>query len=471
VAIKQQDHPTWKGKSAPTNWQGPGNALNKTKDSSNAAFFTIKQSLLSNFYSCLSPPPRQVKEHKPNNPPVLPSSKKQQVNFSNTCNISSIIPAITRYKMAARWRMKIQQWCDNRKYIIGINNAELQQGICNGTIATTIANSGATSGVGIMANPCHCLGQPSNKQFILPSGDVIPATEMAKYPFNIRAPANELHITPGVSQHSLLITGKFAAANYITVFDKKMVNNLRCQQHYLHHQQRSHSTWFLWPSPQSLPNSAGWHGAEQQHQHHHCQLPSNQVPTRSTTTQQGSLQCLQIEDTTWAGAIPSCIQGFPTKPTWLAAIKNKQFASWPGLTLNATWRHFPDSEETHKGHGRKTPSGLRSTKTKQGPLLDNSNYAFGANQDAQLPLQPVKKEKTIFYRTLDLKDEATQKKLSDQPGRFPKKSSKGNQYIMVLTESNSDIILIEAMKNHSSGKMIRAYQKLNNCLIIVVGWY
>jgi hypothetical protein len=47
---------------------------------------------------------------------------------------------------------------------------------------------------------------------------------MAKYPFDVRVPANELHITPGVSQHSLLSTGKFAVANYITVFDKEMVN-------------------------------------------------------------------------------------------------------------------------------------------------------------------------------------------------------------------------------------------------------
>ncbi len=47
---------------------------------------------------------------------------------------------------------------------------------------------------------------------------------MAEYPFNVRALANELYITPGVSQHSLLSTGKFADANYITVFDKEMVN-------------------------------------------------------------------------------------------------------------------------------------------------------------------------------------------------------------------------------------------------------
>ena len=65
--------------------------------------------------------------------------------------------------------------------------------------------------------------------------------------------------------------------------------------------------------------------------------------------------------------------GFPTKPTWLATIKNKQYASWPGLTAKGVQCHFPDSEETHKGHGRKTPSGLRSTKPKVAIAMDNDN--------------------------------------------------------------------------------------------------
>jgi hypothetical protein len=65
---------------------------------------------------------------------------------------------------------------------------------------------------------------PSDKQFILPSGKIIEATELAEYPFNIRLPARKLHITPGISQHSLLSTGKFAEANYITIFDNKIVN-------------------------------------------------------------------------------------------------------------------------------------------------------------------------------------------------------------------------------------------------------
>jgi hypothetical protein len=429
--------------------------LSKKKVSSDAAFLTIKQSL-----SCLSPLPCQVKEHKPDNPAVVPSSNKPQVTSSDTSDISPTILAITLNRIAARWRTKIKQLCTKQQYIIGVDNKELQQGILDGTIATTVADSGATSGVGTTANPCPRLGRPSNKRFILPSGNVIPATKMAEYPLNVRAPANKLHITPGVSQHSLLSTGKFANANYITVFDKEMVNVYN-----------ANNTIF------TVSRGAILHGF--------CDPVLNlyQIPlvdmVRNNNTNTIIVDCPPTEylsnqpppskavyNVYELETQPELVQyhhasaGFPTKPTWLAAIKNKHFTSWPGLTLDAARKHFPNSKETHKGHGKKTPSSLRSTKTKQGPLFDNCDDAFGDEQEAQLPLRPVKKEKTISYRILDWADEATKKNWSDQPGRFPKKSSKGNQYIMVLTESDSDVILVETMKNCSSGEMIWAYQKL-----------
>ena len=61
--------------------------------------------------------------------------------------------------------------------------------------------------------------------------------------------------------------------------------------------------------------------------------------------------------------------GFPTKPTWLAAIKNNHYASWTGLTYEGVSKYFPESEEMHKGHGRKLKSGQRST-TKKKPKED-----------------------------------------------------------------------------------------------------
>jgi hypothetical protein len=74
--------------------------------------------------------------------------------------------------------------------------------------------------------------------------------------------------------------------------------------------------------------------------------------------------------------------------------------------------------------------------------------------------RPIKKEKTIFIHVVDMEDEATQKMWIDQTGQFLKKSSKGNQYIMVLTKSDSDTILVKPMKNRTSGEMIHAYQTL-----------
>ncbi len=53
---------------------------------------------------------------------------------------------------------------------------------------------------------------------------------------------------------------------------------------------------------------------------------------------------------------------------------------------------------------------------------------------------------------------------TNQTGKFPKKSSKGNHYIMVLIEIDSSAILVEEMKNRSAGEMIRAYLILVNHL-------
>jgi hypothetical protein len=150
--------------------------------------------------------------------------------------------------------------------------------------------------------------------------------------------------------------------------------------------------------------------------------------------------------------------GFPTKPTWLKAIKNKQFASLPGYTADAVIKHFPESEETHKGHGREICSGLRPTKT-----LPTSNDNDDNTQPIHAPCTTTK-QKAIFFKIYDLKDKAQLKMYTNQTGKFPKKTSHSHQYIMVLIKMDSNPILVAAMKNRLAGEMIRAYQELVNRL-------
>ena len=148
--------------------------------------------------------------------------------------------------------------------------------------------------------------------------------------------------------------------------------------------------------------------------------------------------------------------GHPTKDYWIKAIKNKQYASWPGLTTDAVRKYFPESEETHKGHGRKTRSGLRSTKKATQQVLEEDDFTGP---------RPTLKSGEVHVRITKVLEEATGKLSTDQTGRFPKKSQRGYEYIMTLYEYDSNAILVEPMKNRTSGEMLRAYIKLIGRLV------
>jgi hypothetical protein len=332
-------------------------------------------------------------------------------------------------------------------YVLDRDDNILRKGVLDGSIPSTAADSGATSGIGTSKDPSKRTGRPSLKKFILPDGNIAPATEIAEYPFNVRDPAKELHITPGIHENSLLSTGKFADANYISIFDKEEVNIYDANDTIimvtrgaiLRGYRDPKST--LWRIP--LVNVVRNDNTDTIIVN---KPPSEFLPTRPQPSD-------AIHNVYELKTQPELVRyyhaaaGFPTKPTWLKAIKNRHFASWPGLTAEAATRHFPDSQETSKGHGRKAPSGLRSTKAV--PPAENNTIR-----------RPLRKERTIFATTYDTADEATLKIYTDQTGRFPKKSSRGNQYIMVLTEIDSNSILVEPMKNRTSGEMMRAYQTL-----------
>ena len=42
--------------------------------------------------------------------------------------------------------------------------------------------------------------------------------------------------------------------------------------------------------------------------------------------------------------------GYPTKSTWTTTIKNRNFVTWPLLTVENVNKHYPETNETDKGH-------------------------------------------------------------------------------------------------------------------------
>jgi hypothetical protein len=110
-----------------------------------------------------------------------------------------------------------------------VNNInELKQGVLDGSIPSAIANSGATLSVRTKRdrkrNTFIATGRQSDKALCLPNGEVEEASNMDKFQHDMRHPAKDVHIVPGIKRNSLLSIPKFADANYVAIFDKDEVN-------------------------------------------------------------------------------------------------------------------------------------------------------------------------------------------------------------------------------------------------------
>jgi hypothetical protein len=193
-------------------------------------------------------------------------------------------------------------------------------------------------------------GQPSHKVFQLPNGTRTQASNIHHLHHNVQQPAKDIQIILTIATNLLLSTAKFATAGYITVFDGKEVNIYNASNtEVIVTREAILRGWFdktanLWRIP-LLPLV--------QNTNTNTFLvkkpPTEFLPDRPPPSK-------AVHNVYKLKTQPKLIRylhtaaGFPTKPTWIAAIKNKQFASWPGLTAKAVTKHYPESKETMKGH-------------------------------------------------------------------------------------------------------------------------
>ena len=148
--------------------------------------------------------------------------------------------------------------------------------------------------------------------------------------------------------------------------------------------------------------------------------------------------------------------GFPTKATWLKAIRKGSYLSWPLVNVKNSSKYFPESEETQKGHMRLQRQGVRSTKTKAPTReaavnLGENGTARGASQIDIAPM-PIVKKKDIFISIYNPRDTI----YTDQTGKFPHASSRGYNYQMIIHKIDGNSTWVEPMKNKSQGGMIGA---------------
>ena len=146
--------------------------------------------------------------------------------------------------------------------------------------------------------------------------------------------------------------------------------------------------------------------------------------------------------------------GSPTFSTLQKALDNGYLSGFPGLSSQSLRRYPPFSAATIKGHQDLARKNVKSTKPKSEsppkPVDDTLSDFF--------PSSPSPSQRAhACYIALH---EVTGQIYTDQTGRFPIPSSRGNNYLMILYDYDSNAILAEPMTNRTSKEILAAYKRL-----------
>jgi hypothetical protein len=129
--------------------------------------------------------------------------------------------------------------------------------------------------------------------------------------------------------------------------------------------------------------------------------------------------------------------------------KNGIFSSWPGLTEHAVEKHLYKSTSTTKGHLNQQIQNARTTKIKDAQVIvPDPDTDHGV------------KTQFVYAATIDACQIYT-----DQTGRFPVVLSKGNKYITILYDYDSNAILAQPIKDRTAPELLKDFQFMEQELV------
>ena len=171
----------------------------------------------------------------------------------------------------------------------------------------------------------------------------------------------------------------------------------------------------------------------------------------------------------------------PVKSTFEQAIKKNFFKTWPGLTRELVAKHLHTPIATVQGHQHQERQKLQSTKPlamsiptttkikehlkmlrakqKKGETLEEVLKRELLEDQFPISDKPNIKKQDVIYAIID-KDEISTA-YTDLTGRFPMRSSMGNQYILVGYHYDSNCILGHAVKDRKAHTLTAAWRVLH----------
>jgi hypothetical protein len=325
---------------------------------------------------------------------------------------------------AQRWARRLERWkvlrASNQLKANAIEEAITEAMLDSGTTKTVV-----NSGQGMQ------LTRPSDKIVVVANGGELAASNTALLQTRaLSKGAREAIVVPGMSQPALMSVATLANNGYTTVFlpgnngvDVFRANDVVISSTVppsLHGRRDGRGLWMV-PVVDDNPISPGLDVAETAMGVY--ELPSTKEVVRFLHAALGN----------------------PTQATLLTAAQHGNLVTFPDLTPQNISRHFPESDETQKGHMKQTKQGVRSTK------IVDEDAMLGFKQ------QPGVKHKDVYLIVFD----ATKKSMfTNQMGKFPITPARGNKYIMVAVELDGNYIDGEPLQSRSAKSLTTAYQAI-----------
>ena len=160
----------------------------------------------------------------------------------------------------------------------------------------------------------------------------------------------------------------------------------------------------------------------------------------------------------------------PAISTFLTAIKNNHFTTWPGLTEDLIKNHLPVSEATVKGHMKEERHGLQSTQPRKQSTVPSKEPAPNPKPpDPEWTLMndmnPVKQENETKTNqvafSLHHNKNNRHKGFMDLTGRFPFKSAREMEYLLIAYVYDANAILVEPLKNKQAKTITDAWERIH----------
>ena len=115
------------------------------------------------------------------------------------------------------------------------------------------------------------------------------------------------------------------------------------------------------------------------------------------------------------------------------------------LTERNVARYYPDTNEMPKVHLNQSRRNFRSAKPKRTPLEVTKTDTLQVNKACDIYTSVYEVNNTV---------------LSDQTGQFPTRSQRGNKYIIVMVEIDSNAVLVEPINNRKDEELMGAYRAM-----------